>query len=208
MAAPSFAFIARRLLLGPIYSDQDREWQALKEHLTELRRYFSRLELRIVWQDTDGYAFLDDAAHGEEEDAEQAPAERLPTLVRRDKLSYDTTLLCVLLRQRLDEYDAAGTASSGGRLYVTQQELLDQLDVFFSDATNRVGRANRLRKTLQDAEKQGFLLTTRTYVGEEGRTQYEVKRILKARLDNDQLEEFRRQLEQRLTPTTSFIQPE
>ncbi|OON65500.1 DUF4194 domain-containing protein [Hymenobacter sp. CRA2] len=204
MAVPSFAFIARRLLLGPIYADQDREWQAMKEHFTELRRYFSRLELRIVWQDTDGYAFLDDAAHSEEEDPEQVPAERLPTLVRRDKLSYDTTLLCVLLRQRLDEYDAAGMASSGGRLYVTQQDLLDQLDVFFADATNKVSRANRLRKTLVDAEKQGFLLTTRTYPGEDGRTQYEVKRILKARLDNDQLEDFQQQLDQRLATGNSF----
>lgn len=127
-ATPSFAYAARRLLRGPIYSDQDRDWQALTEHLAELHRYFGRLELRVVLQNTDGYAFLDEAAP--DSDDEETGAEALPPLLRRDRLGYDATLLCVLLRQRLDEHDGAGTASSGGRLYVTQQELLDQLSLF------------------------------------------------------------------------------
>ena len=195
-AALSFAHVARRLLRGPIYSDQDRDWQALADHLPELQRYFDKLKLRIRLQKADGYAFLEDLVLITDEDEADAtgPAEPLPPLLRRDKLSYDVTLLCVLLRQRLDDHDAAGTASSGGRLYLAQQELFDLLDPFFKDDTNQVRRTGRLRKCVNDTANQGFLVQAHTYPGEEGRTKYEVKRILKARIDNDALERFQQQL--------------
>ena len=201
-AALSFAHIARRLLRGPVYSDQDRDWQALVEQLPELQRYFGKLELRVRLQNTDGYAFLEDAAlltDADDSDA-NSPAEPLPPLIRRDKLSYDVTLLCVLLRQRLDDHDAAGTASSGGRLYLTQQELYDSLNPFFREGTDLVRRTNRLRKCVADTVQQGFLVPARTFAGEDSRTQYEVKRILKARIDNDQLELFQQQLTDLLAP--------
>ena len=195
-AGLSFAHIARRLLQGPVYSDQDRYWQALAVHLPELQRYFNKMELRIRLQNTDGYAFLEDAVllTDEEEAGPDSITEQLPPLIRRDRLSYDVTLLCVLLRQRLDDHDAAGTANSGGRLYLSQQELHDSLSPFFKEGTDQIQRLKRLKKCVADTVQQGFLVQARTYAGEESRTQYEVKRILKARIDNDQLELFQQQL--------------
>lgn len=64
--------------------------------------------------------------------------------------------------------------------------------------TNQVRRDARLKKCVADTEKLGFLTVSHTYPGEEGRTQYEVRRILKARIDNDRLEEFQRQLSEHL----------
>ncbi|QKG58767.1 DUF4194 domain-containing protein [Hymenobacter sp. BRD128] len=204
-AGLSFAHIARRLLRGPIYSDQDRDWQALAEHLPALQSYFGKLELRVRLQNTDGYALLEDAVLlTDEDDADPVgPTEQLPPLLRRDKLSYDVTLLCVLLRQRLDDHDAAGTASSGGRLYLTQQDLFDLLNPFFKEDTNQVRRTARLKKSVDGTVAQGFLVQTQTYAGEEGRIKYEVKRILKARIDNDALERFQQQLSDYLGADTT-----
>jgi hypothetical protein len=90
-----------RLLQGSLSADDAGVWNNLLLHETSVREYLAKIGLELVLNEIDGYAFLRQPDI-EDEDRQKIP---LPRLTRRDRLSYHVTLLCALLRERLDQFD-------------------------------------------------------------------------------------------------------
>ena len=53
-----FARIALKLLKGPVYMDQASDWQDVEIHLRALQRYLGQIGLELIYNPTEGYAFL------------------------------------------------------------------------------------------------------------------------------------------------------
>jgi hypothetical protein len=117
-----------KLLQGVLDAD-DRHWELLLSHQSQVTDHFARLGIELVVDESEGYAFLRQAT-GEDDD----PGADLPRLFRRVKLTYDQTLLCVLLRERLAQFDAQSTDSS--RLIVSHDELYEMTRAFFRERAN------------------------------------------------------------------------
>jgi len=92
-----------RLLQGSLSSDDIGPWNILLSHATPIREYLAKIGLELVLSETDGYAFL----RQPEWEGEDGQRIALPRLTRRDRLSYHVTLMCVLLRERLDQFEAS-----------------------------------------------------------------------------------------------------
>ncbi len=168
---------ALKLLMGVVYGE-DKEWRALREHEAAVREHFTSLGLELVVDEGEAFAWL---SQRDPDDGE----ETLPRLLRRMPLTWEQTLLCVLLRERLLQFDRAGDAD--GRLVLALEELRELLLPFLPESNDAKKFERRLAGLLNKAEELGFL---RRFESPSG-VRFEVKRILKARLPVLDLERIR-----------------
>jgi hypothetical protein len=181
-AYKDWSFAAVRLLQGVVYSD-DNAWDLVLRYQSALRDYFARIALLLVVDEPEGLAFVRQLTDTE------APDEygNLPRLFRRTRLGYDTTLLCVLLREQLRRFEEEDLDNH--RCVVNQTELLESWKSFFPSKEDEV----RLSKTLETAFRKLESLKFVTRFGDVPGS-WEVRRILKARIPVSELENLRTQL--------------
>jgi hypothetical protein len=110
----------------------------------------------------------------------------LPRLVARRPLGFTVSLVLVLLRKRLAEFDAT---SGEPRLVLSRDEIADLLRLFMQDATNEARVRDRIDRAINQVEDMGFLRRLR------GRdSELEVRRILKTFVDAQWLGDLDRRL--------------
>lgn len=173
------------LLKGVQYRELDeRQWAALLNLQARVRDYVAVVNLELVLDEAEGYAFL----KSRPEPAEDEPAPRLPRLVARRPLSFPVSLLLALLRKKLAEFDAGG---SDTRLVLSRDEIVDLVRVFLPDGPNEAKLIDQIETTINKVVELGFLHKLKPASGGlAGQASYEVRRILKAFVDAQWLAEF------------------
>lgn len=180
---PIYAPLIVRLLQGVIYDDERKTWEKLISFQHQIRNYFSTIAIELYLNEQEGFAFL---SQPDEFDGHPSP---VPRLVRRMPLSYEVTLLLVLLREALEEFDVQNTDSR--RLFVTDESLKERIEVFFEDKNDRVKLLDRFDNYINSCVNLGFLkeIDVRSHTNQ-NRT-FEVRRIVKAKVTNEKLEEIK-----------------
>lgn len=173
------------LFKGVLYQDKSPElWRDLLTYQNAVRDYVAVLGLQVLLDETEGYAFLRQRPEEVVENDEAAP---LPRLVQRRQLSYPISLLCVLLRKKLIEQDAAGGET---RVILSRGQIVDMMRVFLPEGSNEAKTVEQIESHIRKVADYGFL---RPLKGDEER--FEVRRILKALVDADWLGDLDRKLE-------------
>ena len=173
--------VAVRLLQGVVYHDDGREmWEQLLENVSPLTEYFGKLGLLLVVNEADAMAYL------RQLDEDEIPPDypSMPRLFRRTPLGYDATLLCVLLRDELRQYEEEDVQNE--RCVVSQMDLLSLWEAFFPDQTDSVRLNRSLTAALRKMEDLKFI---RPF--EKDPPTWEIRRIIKARLPLADLERLR-----------------
>lgn len=178
-----WSLAAVRLLQGVVYHDDGPVWDVILRYTSRLEDYFAAIGLRLIIDEPEGFAYvrqLDVDHDGELPGGYDA----LPKLFRRVRLSYDATLLCVLLREELRRFEEEDVDNE--RCVVPTLELLEQWKSFFTYEHDDV----RLKKKLDAAlKKLDDLKFVRRFSDEP--EEWEVRRILKARLSAAELEKLK-----------------
>lgn len=165
-----------RLMQGVVYRTSDEDtWLTLERLGAGVRDHFATIGVDVVIDDAEGYAYLRSRS---EVDGEEA----LPRLVRRRALTYNVSLLLVLLRKRLVEFETSG---GEGRLVLSTAQIVELLRLFQADSTNDARVADQAETTIKKAAELGFLRQLRGQ-----RDHWEVRRILKAYVDAQTLSDF------------------
>ncbi len=183
LTAPDhFAPLAIKLLQGVVYEEDTQWWQDLiKVHELPLRRYFIQLGLQLVVDRNEGFAFLRQTREAQDTDMQ------LPRLMRRHPLTFDQSILCVLLRERLEEHTVRDTASR--EPIMSLRELSDMVELFFRERDTQKRFLKDLKKTVGEIKGMGFLETVDSKTTHsEDEPRYRVRRILKAFIDTDSLQ--------------------
>ena len=181
-----FSIALTQLMKGVVYREQhERVWRELLARQARVADYVSVLGLEAVLDEAEGYAFLRSAPSAEGENGRDA----VPRLVVRRALSFHLSLLLVLLRKRLAEFDASG-AENDGRLILSGAQIAELLRVFLPEAGNEVRALTQIESHVKKAVELGFL---RQLPGTDNL--YEVRRILKAFVDAQWLADFDERLE-------------
>ena len=179
MRTPAEAAVATaiiRLMRGVVYRESDEDtWALLERNAAPVRDHFSTIGVQVVVDDVEGYAYLRSV---EEEDSE----EPLPRLVRRRSLTYNVSLLLVLLRKRLVEFEASG---GEGKLVLSRDQMVDTLRLFLPDSSNEARVIDQVDTTIRKATELGFLRQLPRQPGH-----WEVRRILTAYVDAQTLNDF------------------
>jgi hypothetical protein len=152
-----------------------------------VRDYVAVLNLELVLDEAEGYAFLRSRP-----EAEDGSTPRLPRLIARRPLSFPVSLLLALLRKKLAEFDASGGDT---RLVLSRDEVAELMRVFLPEGSNEARLIDQIDAHLGKVIELGFLRRLKTEPGQP--TMVEVRRILKAFVDAQWLAEF----DQRLAAT-------
>jgi hypothetical protein len=186
-----FAHVFLKLMQGPIYEEDKTYWKDLLSWQTELGKYLRQTGLQLVVSEADGFARI------VQPEADESGEKPLPRLMRKTRLTYEATLLCIVLREALDEFDIKG---NGTRLFLTQKEIKERLALFFKERHNKSKLLKDLNKPVNSLLNVGVLKTTREDAANKELHQYEVKRIIKALVNNEKLEEIKSKLKLHVHP--------
>ena len=180
----SYAPVILKLLQGPLYDEDTKLWTLLGENTGPIREWFARIGLRLMLVTEEGLAYL---TQPEEEEGS------LPRLVKRAPLGYDATVLAVVLRDALEEFDLTNTDSRD--LFMTARDIQARLVPYTGGRFDEARAWKQFERSLTHMVKLGFLRETpSTDPGDQGRKVYQVMRILKVKLGPSQLDELKTKL--------------
>ena len=172
-----------KLLKGPVEYLEKASWEQLLQYQGELTRFLQQMGLILVLEKEDGYAYLEQARLDEEDN--------VVGWVRRNQLGYDESVLLVLLRDMMAEFEVgeAGTRE----LIKRRREIKEYAELFFRENASRVKFIRDLDRLIDRVEELDFLekIEPHELIDEQ---KFRVKKIIKARVDNEILENFKQQL--------------
>jgi len=176
-----YALVVIRLLQGVIYCDEKTAWDCLIQYQRDIKQYFSGIGIEVFIQESEGYAFL------RQKEPSLSEEEQIPHLIERRQLSYPVTLLSVLLFEKLIEFDMKGGDST--RLFINREEIKESVRLFLPESTDEVKITDRIDTHIAKLVELGFLRKLST-----NPNQFEVRRILKAKISAEGLQEIKEKL--------------
>ncbi|GHO53746.1 DUF4194 domain-containing protein [Ktedonobacter robiniae] len=180
-----FAPAVIKLLQGPLFSDDAQTWNVLLRHLDQIRIHCAKIGLELHMQEEDGFAYLIQP----DLENEEGQVVELPRLTRRIPLNYPTTVLCVLLREQLLQFEASNLEST--TCILTRGQIHELLMHFLPERSNELLEQSKMDALISRVVDLGFLKR----LPKLGPDYFEVRRILKAKIDADRLVEIKERLQ-------------
>jgi len=205
---PAWASICVKLLQGPIYKDYSTTtWNTLTSWTSDIQNYFATIGLVVYVDQSDGYAFLkqadddsiDSGNSTEDEITQDTISSDLPHLIRKIPLTPEVSLLCVLLREALDQFDTSQNQSS--ICVLKESDIKERLSVFIKEKADQIKYYKNLDIYLNQLISLSFLKelnlqTQKATSSQNVDREFEVRRIIRAKINVDFIEEFKRKLQE------------
>lgn len=186
---PAYAPVIIKLLKGVIYSN-DSHWNQLQSYLTSIKDFFSSIGLEVRNYETDGFAYLTQPDADPEDKLEP-----LPRLTTRHPLSFNMTIFCTLLREELRQFNES---EATGQLVIGIDKIRDLIQPYFPDNNNEEKFRRSVNSLVKQAQDLEFL---RQLSGQDDK--YEIRAILKAKIDAETLTNLKQKLEQYATTSST-----
>ncbi len=183
---PHYAPVLVRLFQGVVYDEDKKVWNDLVAFQHQVRKYFAMIGVDLHLNEQEGFAYL---SQPEEIEGESV---KVPRLTRRMPLTYEVTLLLVILREALEEFDMQNTDSR--KLFITNNELKDRIELFFEDKVDKIKLLDRFDTYINNVVELGFLKEVQVRGFDDKLKTYEVRRIIKAKINSEKLEEIKAKL--------------
>jgi len=186
---PALSAVVIPLLKGVMYQENDPLlWSRLIALDSKVRDYVRVLDLELVLDEAEGYAFL---RSRETDEGEPGKTAATPRLFPRRQLSFPVSLLLALLRKKLAEFDASGGEA---RLVLSRDEITEMIRVFLPTNSNEARLTDQIETHLNKIVELGFIRKLKAS-SSSAPASYEVRRILKAFVDAQWLADFDSRLE-------------
>lgn len=182
-----------RLMQGVVYIDDTKYWDEIRANQDPIQRFVSQIGLELVFNPEDGFAYIF------QPEAKETDEKSLPRLMRTRQLKYEQSLLCILLREALEELDSASNTST--KLYITKGGIKERIEVFFRDHPNKSRLYKELDVSIDYTIKQlGILKLVQEDELFPDNTRYEISRIIKAMITAEKLEDAKLKLFKHVNP--------
>ncbi|NEW60434.1 DUF4194 domain-containing protein [Sulfurovum sp. bin170] len=165
-----------KLFNGVLYkNDNPKEWLELEKSFATISDYLKPLGVEVIFDEAEGYAYLQSLELEED----------FPKLLRKRTLSYKVSLLLVLLRKRLTQFDMQSDES---RAVISKEEIVEMFELFLNESFNEVKQVKEIESLIKKVVDLGFLKKLKSSES------YEIKRVLKSFVDAQWLDEFDKRL--------------
>lgn len=177
-----------KLLQGFVFQTDKKIWEKIITYQESIREYFNKIGLYLHLDQEDGFAFLKNnpLLHADSDPNEPNNDEdsNTPSLIRRMPLSFDVSLLCVILRENLEVFDSK--VNDDHRLIIKKNDLIEQMKFYYGSKNDEIKLHKKIEATIGKIEDLGFLksLTSNSQL-------YEVKRVIKAFIDGAKVKEIK-----------------
>jgi len=172
------------LLRGVVESSQEALWDQLLLHRSKVAENLANLGLFLVVDEHDGFAYIRQI---DENDQPPEGYDQLPKLIRKKRLGYSATILAVILRDELRKADEADLDQS--RPVVEESRLLELWLGLVREEGDEKRSRTKFESDLRRMTEIGFLSQI-----EKGGAEYEIRRIIKARISLGFLQTLKQRL--------------
>lgn len=172
-----------KLLKGPLEYMDKALWEQLLHYQMELTKFLQQIGLILILEKEDGYAYLEQMK-GDEGDP-------LVNWMRRSPLTYDESVLLVLLREMMADFEVGDVTAR--ELIRKRREIKEYAEHFFKENASRIRFIKELDRLIDRVEDLGFLEKTEEaeLLDEQ---KFRVKKWIKARIDDEVLNNFKNSL--------------
>lgn len=169
-------------LLKGVVDNNDTVWGDILTYQADIQNYISVMGLELIVKKDDGFAFirqlmLDDT--------------KTINLVSHRQYGFDVSVMLVVLRQMLEDFDSNPTESQAADKYVTSLDIKEETEMFLPASYNKVKFEKELDNNIERIVGFGFLVPPKN---NEGEKRYKIHRIIKEKITIDDLLDFKKQL--------------
>lgn len=172
-----------RLLKGTV-ERSNTVWTDIVTYQEEIQDYIGVIGLELIIKKDEGFAFV--------KQVEQEDGTTL-NLVSRRQIGFEASIVLVVLRQILEEFDSNPTETQSIEKFITNTEIKDEIELFLPEKYNKVKFIKELDKYINHVEGLGFLKEVKKM---ENETRYKIHRIIKEKITLNDLQEFKNKLQE------------
>lgn len=172
-----------RLLKSPVERNST-VWEDVISYQREIQEYIGQMGLELIVKKDEGFAFV--------KQFEDSEGNTLGLVVRR-QIGFETSIVLVVLRQSLEEFDSNPTQFQVAEKFITDNEIKEEIELFLPEKFNRVKLIRELDSYIKKAEELGYL---KEISKKENETKYQIHRIIKEKITLDILQDFKVKLQE------------
>lgn len=172
-----------KLLKGTVTRNSN-VWDDILTYQIEIQDYIGQIGLELLVKKEEGFAFLK-----QYEDSEGNTL----NLVTRRQIGYETSIVLIVLRQSLEDFDSNPTQFQVSEKFITDSEIKEELELFLQEGFNRLKFQNSLDKYIKNVVDLGYLSEVNKRANE---TKYQIQRIIKEKVTLDILQDFKLKLKE------------
>lgn len=158
-------------------------WDDIILYQNEIQDYISQIGLELIVKKDEGFAFVKQL-----EDSEG----KTLGLVTRRQIGFETSIVLVILRQSLEDFDSNPTQLASEK-FITDTEIKEELELFLQESYNKLKFQKDLDKYIRNVLELGFL---KEISKKENETKYQIHRIIKEKITLDILQAFQTKLKE------------
>lgn len=171
-----------KLLKGTVERNSSL-WDDVILYQNEIQEYISQIGLELIVKKDEGFAFV--------KQFEDSEGNTLGLIIRR-QIGFETSIVLVVLRQSLEEFDSNPTQIHVNEKFITDIEIKDEVELFLPDKFNRVKFMKELDSYIKRIVDLGYL---KEVSKKDNETKYQIHRIIKEKVTLDILQEFKLKLQ-------------
>jgi hypothetical protein len=172
-----------KLLKGSIQRTSN-VWDDIVNYQIEIQDYISQIGLELIVKKEEGFAFV--------KQLEDSEGNTL-NLVTKRQIGFEISIVLVVLRQSLEEFDSNPSQFQVFEKFITDSEIKEEVELFLPEKFNRVKFLKELDGYINNIVKLGYLSEVNK---KENETKYQIQRIIKEKVTLDILQEFKLKLQE------------
>ncbi|RZJ28753.1 MAG: DUF4194 domain-containing protein [Chryseobacterium sp.] len=169
-----------KLLKSPVERNST-VWDDIIHYQIDIQEYISQIGLELIVKKDEGFAFV--------KQLEDSDGNTLGLITRR-QIGFETSIVLVVLRQSLEEFDSNPTQLTAEK-FITDSEIKDELELFLQEGYNKLKFKKELDKYIRSVVELGYL---KEISKKDNETKYQIHRIIKEKITLDILQDFKTKL--------------
>jgi len=183
-----------RLLQGPIFEEENKEaFEKLKLWSKEINSYFNIIGLKLFYNDNYDYAFLEQI-----EDEDGNVIDNLNRLLKRHPLTFETSLILVILREELDKFEM-NESLQNENLILKESEIADLVEPYYPNTSDKIKFKDMIASNLNYIANMNFIKKIQRpndNLQLSNDREFIIRNIIRAKVDATFLKEFKEKLEE------------
>ncbi|WP_418553056.1 DUF4194 domain-containing protein [Prevotella sp.] len=172
-------------LLKGIVEYNDPAWNDILQYQADIQAYLGVIGLELIVKKDEGFAFVRQAILDDG---------KTINLATRRQLGFEISVILIVLRNMLYEFEMNPTDSQADEKYVTTTQIKEEVEMFLPVGFNQVKFKQDLDSNISKVIDMGFLAEVKKLETDE--TLYRIHRIIKEKVTLDDLAEFKQKLKE------------
>ena len=172
-----------RLLKGPVEVTDTNAWEDILNYQSEINKYLMNIGIELIVKRDEGFAYIKQIVDDDD---------RTTGLIPRQQLGFEISVILIILRQMLEEFDSNMDELYATERFVSADELKERIEIFLPERFNRVKLLSEIDAYINRIVSLGYL----KLIKRDNVNTYQIHRIIKEKVTLDKLQEFKDKLQE------------